>query len=164
MSAGADASTRPIIRPLRSADFPEWTALWDAYLRFYEADIPQATTALTWERLMDPAEPVHGAVGVDPASGRLLGFAHFIEHRSTWVATRSVYLEDLFVTAEARGLGVGHRLIDHVAEHARSIGAPHIHWLTHADNVTAQALYDRLTGGRSGFIQYQLTLDEKSRA
>ena len=86
---------------------------------------------------------------------------HFIEHRSTWVANRSVYLEDLYVAPEARGLGLGRRLIAHVAGHARAIGAPAVHWLTHADNATAQALYDSLTGGRSGFIQYQLNLDER---
>lgn len=161
MSAGSAASPQPVIRPLRPADLADWTNLWNAYQRFYEADIPAETTALTWQRLLDPAEPVHGAVAVDPATGDALGFVHFIEHRSTWVATRSVYLEDLYVSPAARGLGLGRRLIAYVAEHARGIGAPAVHWLTHSSNETAQTLYDSMTGGRSGFIQYQLNLDEK---
>lgn len=161
MSAGTAASRQPVIRPLRPADQTDWMRLWNAYQRFYEVDIPAETTALTWQRLLDPTEPVYGAVAVDPANGDTLGFVHFIEHRSTWVATRSVYLEDLFVSPEARGLGLGRKLIAYVAEQARSIDAPAVHWLTHSSNETAQTLYDSVTGGRSGFIQYQLNLDEK---
>ena len=64
MSAGTAASPQPVIRPLRPADQTDWMRLWNAYQRFYEVDIPAETTALTWQRLLDPTEPVHGAVAV----------------------------------------------------------------------------------------------------
>ncbi|MCK0195667.1 GNAT family N-acetyltransferase [Ancylobacter sp. 6x-1] len=151
-----------VIRSLHPTDCTDWTILWAAYQRFYEVDIPAATSALTWERLMDSAEPVHGAIAVDAATGEALGLVHFIEHRSTWVATRSVYLEDLYVAPAARGRGTGRALIGYVADQARQIGAPGIYWLTHQTNATARTLYDSVTGGPSGFLHYQLNLDVKN--
>ncbi len=158
---GRDRAGDLRIRSLHPTDRTDWSWLWSAYQRFYEADIPAATTEVTWRRLLDRAEPVHGALALDAGTGEALGLVHFIEHRSTWVATRSVYLEDLFVIPEARGRGIARALIGHVADHARGLGAPAIHWLTHSTNTTAQALYDSVTGGRSGFIQYQLNLHTK---
>ena len=48
----------PVVRPLTAADRPRWEPLWAAYLRFYEATIPAATTELTWTRFLDPNEPM----------------------------------------------------------------------------------------------------------
>jgi len=36
--------------------------LWQGYQRFYNATIAEETSALTWRRFLDPAEPMHAAL------------------------------------------------------------------------------------------------------
>ena len=140
------------IRPLRIDERADWEPLWKGYQLFYETDLPDSTTAVTWARLHDPAEPM-GALGAY-VDGRLCGIAHYIFHRSCWSVGDYCYLQDLFVVESARGRGLGRRLIAAVEAVARSAGASRIHWLTQEGNTGARALYDKLAQ-RSGFIQYR---------
>ena len=50
------------IRPITAADHAAWLPLWQGYQRFYQAEIPAETSALTWQRFLDPAEPMHAAL------------------------------------------------------------------------------------------------------
>jgi GNAT superfamily N-acetyltransferase len=47
--------------------------------------------------------------------GRPMGFALFFHNFSTWTGRKGLYLEDLYVTPEARGSGVGTALLRHLA-------------------------------------------------
>jgi len=89
--------------------------------------------------------------------GRLVGIVHYLFHRSGWSISDSCYLQDLFVSQEARGHGVGRALIEAVAEKAREAGSERLYWHTHETNRTAQALYGKLAT-LSGFIQYRKNL------
>jgi GNAT superfamily N-acetyltransferase len=143
------------IRPLRQDERSAWESLWQGYLTFYKAALAPGATDTAWQRLQDPAEPMHllGAF----LDGRLVGIVHYIFHRSTWTVGNYVYLQDLFTTEEARGKGVGRTLIEAVYERAKAAGASRVHWLTHETNETARLLYDRVAD-RSGFIQYRKLL------
>ncbi len=140
------------IRPLDPGERAAWEPLWQDYLIFYESRVSPETTAILWQRLHDPDEPmfVLGAY----AGGRLIGFVQYVFHRSCWTTGDYCYLQDLFVAPAARGLGAGRALIEAVEQAARSHGASRVHWLTKEDNHTARALYDKLAD-RSGFIQYR---------
>jgi GNAT superfamily N-acetyltransferase len=46
--------------------------------------------------------------------GQALGIVHWVLHRTTWSAKDICYLQDLFTVAEARGSGVGRKLIEAV--------------------------------------------------
>lgn len=109
------------IRMVRETDFAQWLPLWKGYQLFYKTDIPETTTATTWSRFLDPAEPMHCAVA--EAQGQLIGIVHYIEHRSCWTTGDYVYLQDLFVAPDIRGKGVGRALIEHVYAHAAKTGA-----------------------------------------
>jgi GNAT superfamily N-acetyltransferase len=63
-------------------------------------------------------------------------------------------LQDLFVHTDARGHGVGRKLIELVYQKAAEEGCAKVHWLTHETNATAQHLYNSV-GERSGFIQFR---------
>lgn len=54
--------------------------------------------------------------------GEPLGMALFFPHYSTWTGTPVLYLEDLFVKAEARGTGAGFALMRALAEVADERG------------------------------------------
>ena len=140
------------IRPATAADFDVWLPLWKGYQDFYRVDIADAVTRNTWDRLLDPAEPMHVALAYD--GGKAIGMVHWIFHRSTWTAGDYCYLQDLYVTPEARGTGAGRKLIEHVYAQAAANNAARVYWLTHETNATAMQLYDRIAD-RSGFIQYR---------
>lgn len=144
------------IAPLRSADRDDWLPLWRGYLEFYETELPEVQTALTFERLTDAAFPLHGAIARDD-DGTAIGIVHWLTHVATWSPTTYCYLEDLFTAPEARGGGVGRALIAHVREWAEASGCDKVYWLTAEDNTTARALYDRVAR-HSGFVHYEIDL------
>ncbi|MBN8813522.1 MULTISPECIES: GNAT family N-acetyltransferase [Sphingomonas] len=47
--------------------------------------------------------------------GRPVGFALFFHNFSTWTGKPGIYLEDLYVTPDARGAGAGKALLRHLA-------------------------------------------------
>ncbi|MDQ0248101.1 N-acetyltransferase family protein [Sphingomonas sp. Sphisp140] len=47
--------------------------------------------------------------------GRPVGFALFFHNFSTWTGKPGIYLEDLYVTPDARGSGAGKALLRHLA-------------------------------------------------
>ena len=143
---------RVVIRPLRVDEREAWEPLWDGYLKFYKASVPAETTAVTWQRFHDDAEPMYvlGAF----VDGKLTGIVHFLYHRSCWTVGNYCYLQDLFVNEGARGHGVGRKLIETVYEKAKAAGASRVHWLTQFENASAQILYDEVAD-RSGFMQYR---------
>lgn len=144
------------IRSFTAEDFDAWYPLWRGYQAFYKVDIPRETSETTWTRLLDPAEPMHGAFALDDA-GRPVGIVHYIEHRSCWTAGNYCYLQDLFVEPGLRGKGHGRALIEHVYGWARAAGCSRVWWLTHETNAHAMLLYDRIAD-RSGFVQYRKVL------
>ena len=143
------------IRPINGADHAVWLPLWQGYQRFYKAEIAEATSAVTWQRFLDPAEPIHAALAWH--NGRAVGLVHYIFHRSCWTTGDYCYLQDLFVTDDLRGAGIGRQLIEHVYAQARAAGASRVHWLTHESNNDAMQLYERIAE-RSGFVQYRQLL------
>ncbi|MBX9914882.1 MAG: GNAT family N-acetyltransferase [Pseudomonadaceae bacterium] len=140
------------IRPISAADHAAWLPLWQGYQRFYQAEIPAATSAVTWQRFLDPTEPMFAALAWQ--GDNAVGLAHGIFHRSCWTTSDYCYLQDLFVSAEVRGAGVGRQLIEYVYAHAQAAGANRVHWLTQEGNTQARQLYERIANC-SGFIQYR---------
>jgi GNAT superfamily N-acetyltransferase len=150
-----------VVRPVRPDDFAAWLPLWSQYQAFYEADVDRLTTVETWGRFMEAREPMHAIVA--DLQGRVVGFAHFVEHRSCWSRHRAMYLEDLFVAPDVRGHGIGRALVMHTYAVARDRGCDRVHWLTHQSNTTAMRLYDQIAD-RSGFVQYARLLETGDRS
>ena len=68
------------ILPLAESDRDDWLPLWLAYLEFYETELSDEQTALTFSRLVDPDYPLYGAIARD-AGGRPIGIVHWLTHR-----------------------------------------------------------------------------------
>lgn len=148
-----------LIRPVQAQDGSGWLPLWRAYLAFYgfagATALPDDVTHTTWQRLLDPSEPVHALVA--QRGDQLVGLTHYLFHRSTWEIGPDCYLQDLFTAEAVRGQGVGRALIAAVGEQARAVGAASVYWQTHETNATAMRLYDQVTA-KSGFVVYRLPL------
>ena len=147
---------RIVVRALGAADRARWTALWAGYNAFYgRAALPAEISEQTWQRMLDPAEPVHGLVAEE--GGEVVGLAHYLYHPSTISLGPSCYLQDLFTDERMRGRGVGRALIQAVYGEAARAGAARVYWQTHETNTAAQGLYDQVAE-RSGFIVYRKLL------
>jgi GNAT superfamily N-acetyltransferase len=149
----------PQIREIARADYERWLPLWHGYNAFYKrvgpTALPAQITQTTWQRFFDPAEPVHALVA--ELNHSLVGFVHYIFHRSTTLLAPICYLQDLFTSADSRGRGVGRALIQAVYLRASEAGSTRVYWQTHETNLVARRLYDRLAE-RSGFIVYRKDL------
>lgn len=145
------------IRPLLPTDRDAWLPLWRGYLDFYETELSADQTSLTWNRILDPQFPIHGAAAVDDEGG-VIGIVHWLTHAATWAAEPYCYLEDLFVAPGVRGGGTGRALIAHVVEWARERGLPRVYWLTQQHNATARTLYDKVATD-TGLVHYQIALE-----
>lgn len=60
--------------------------------------------------------------------GKAAGFALFFHNYSTFLARPGLYLEDLFVLPEARGLGIGKALLKELARIAVERGCGRFEW------------------------------------
>ena len=106
------------VRPLEARDAAAWRRLFNGYIAFYAASVPEHVIDATWRRLMAGGEGAQVAlVAVDDAD-EPFGLAHVVFHRSTWSATWYCYLEDLFVDPARRKEGAGRALIEAVYREA----------------------------------------------
>jgi GNAT superfamily N-acetyltransferase len=60
--------------------------------------------------------------------GTPVGFALFFHNFSTFLGRPGIYLEDLYVRPEARGLGIGRRLLAWLARTALERGCARLDW------------------------------------
>lgn len=142
------------IRSLQQGDRPGWDRLYQGYAEFYGVtQTPQMRdTVFGW--LMDPSHECEGLVA-EAEDGELLGLTHFRPFASPLRAVTNCFLDDLFVTPEARGSGAAAALIEEVRRRASERGWKVLRWITADDNYRARGVYDRLAT-RTGWITYDM--------
>ncbi|WP_134591684.1 GNAT family N-acetyltransferase, partial [Pseudomonas aeruginosa] len=60
--------------------------------------------------------------------GRPIGYAVYFYSYSTWLGRNGIYLEDLYVTPEYRGVGAGRRLLRELAREAVANDCGRLEW------------------------------------
>ena len=143
------------ISSLVLADHDDWIPLWRDYLTFYESELSDEVTAISFSRLAE-RDGMYAAIARDD-HGRAVGFVHWTTHSSTWNPAGYCYLEDLFVAPHVRGGGIGQALIARVRDWAVAAGCGKVYWLTQETNTVARALYDRVAQA-SGFVHYEIPI------
>ena len=115
------------IRPAISGDVPQILGFIRA-LAAYERE-PDAVTATESGLLRDGfgPNPFYFCL-IAEQDGRPVGFALYFYNYSTWMGRPGLYLEDLFVPPEFRGLGIGKALLKRVAAIAVEKGCPRLQW------------------------------------
>jgi GNAT superfamily N-acetyltransferase len=128
------------IVPLDRDNEPALLGLWRAYQEFYRTSgIDAAKNQAHVQRIRDA--PALGRIHLAVDGATAIGFSTvYFTFTSTRVCEVAV-LNDLFVTPERRGAGVGRALIEHAFALARSEGIRFVRWLTEASNTSAQQLY-----------------------
>ncbi|MFV3384044.1 GNAT family N-acetyltransferase [Pseudomonas sp. NY15364] len=90
--------------------------------------------------------------------GQPIGYAVYFFNYSTWLGKHGLYLEDLYVSPEARGLGAGKALLRHLAQLAVARDCGRFEWSVLDWNTPAIDFYESF-GARpqSEWIGYRLT-------
>ena len=144
------------VRPATSDDVPAILRLIKA-LATYERE-PHAVRA-THETLMHTffSDDAHVFAHVADKAGEVVGTTVWFLNYSTWTGRSGLYLEDLFVSENARDRGVGRALFRALAREAIARGCARIDWAVLDWNTPAMAFY-RAIGGRrmSGWEPWRL--------
>jgi ribosomal protein S18 acetylase RimI-like enzyme len=141
---------------VRADDLADLLPLMRGYCDFYEvAPSDDALLNLSRSLLADPEGEGFQLLVRDDAD-RAVGFATVYWSWSTLSAARIAVMNDLFVATDVRGRGVAEALIEECRVRAGRRGAAHLVWQTAPDNVRAQAVYDRIGGRRSQWVDYSL--------
>jgi len=109
------------------------------------------------------ANPVWTAFVVE-ADGYIVGFALFYIRYSTWKGRR-VYLEDLIVTENMRGKGIGKLLFERVMQATRELGFSGMVWQVLDWNQPAIDFYKKYEAGlEPGWLNASLTKQQVQKA
>jgi ribosomal protein S18 acetylase RimI-like enzyme len=146
------------LRQLRPGDdLTSAAKLFDAYRQFYglPADVSAARTYLVM-RLQSAQSTVY----VAEQGGRAVGFMQMYQTFCSLALAPIWVLYDLYVTPDARKLGVAGALLDEAARFGREAGAAYLQLSTAHGNTVAQQVYEA-RGWKQDmeFRTYTLALD-----
>jgi GNAT superfamily N-acetyltransferase len=132
------------IRSIRPEDVPAVVSMVHELAEFERApEQCHLTPPQLQAALFGPAPALYGhvAVGVDDHP---VGFALWFLNFSTWDGVHGIYLEDLYVRPEARGTGLGTRLLATLAALCLERGYTRLQWWVLDWNETALRVYQRV--------------------
>ncbi|KAA2317119.1 GNAT family N-acetyltransferase [Pseudooceanicola sediminis] len=144
------------IRPVRDGDREQWDHLYAGYAAFYQVPQTSEMRDKVWGWLHDPAQESEGLVAQGPG-GKLVGLAHFRPYARPLAASTGLFLDDLFVSPDARGSGAADALIEGVRKIAEARGCSLVRWITAEDNYRGRGLYDRVAS-RTAWVTYDIKL------
>lgn len=115
------------IRPATRADVPQIMTFIRALAAYERASEAVIATEAGLERDGFGPNPFYFCL-IAEYNGRPAGFALSFFNYSTWVGRPGIYIEDLFVEPEVRGLGIGKALLRQVAAIAVEKGCQRLQW------------------------------------
>lgn len=147
-----------LVRQAGPGDVEQLAPLFDAYRQFYQQ---ASDLALARDFLAERLSRAESVVFVAERDGRAVGFVQLYPLFSSTAARprRLWLLNDLFVSPDVRGGGVGRALMERARRLAEETGAVGLELVTAVTNRGAQRLYESL-GYRldDGFLRYELGL------
>lgn len=94
-------------------------------------------------------------------SGSPAGFALFFENFSTFMGRTGLYLEDIYVDEDKRGLGIGKALFQAVAAEAVKCGCQRVDWVCLDWNKPARDFYHKMNAKNlDEWVLYRLSGEE----
>ncbi|MCL2310363.1 MAG: GNAT family N-acetyltransferase [Proteobacteria bacterium] len=135
-----DISSDFTIAPAATRDVPDLVAMVRALAEYEKLQDQCISTEADFQHaLFGPereAEALIARVGDKPA-----GYALFCYNFSTFLARRGLWLEDLFVQPQYRGLGIGKAMLVRLARTAHERGYGRFEWAVLDWNISAIEFY-----------------------
>ncbi|RSH85793.1 uncharacterized protein EHS24_003973 [Apiotrichum porosum] len=131
------------IKPATEADVPDMLKLVHE-LAIYEKE-PDAVIATTETSMFGENKYAEAFVARTPA-GEAVGMALYFFTYSTWLGAPGLYLEDLYVTPDHRGSGLGKRLFGYLGQVAKDRGCMRVEWRVLKWNTPSIDFYEKRLG------------------
>jgi GNAT superfamily N-acetyltransferase len=116
----------------------------------------QTTPARIAATLFGEPRFAHALLADDGGASR--GFALYYFRYSSFLGQPSLWLDDLYVDADARSRGIGARLLARLIAIASSHGCSHLAWTASVNNPRGLAFYDRAGATIVSRTEAQVTL------
>lgn len=148
-----------VIRKAKKEDVPSVFALIKE-LALYEKAPEQVT--LTLNQLEEDGfgeDPIYGLFVAESANA-IIGIALYYEKYSTWTG-RCIFLEDIIVTENERGKGIGHALFEAVIGVAKERNSARMEWQVLDWNEPAINFYNKYNATLDGeWLNGKLTREQ----
>ncbi|MCU1618593.1 MAG: ats [Modestobacter sp.] len=116
------------VRPVRPDDVPTVLRLVRELAAYEQAEHEALMTVEQLSAaLFGPSPALFGHVAL-AGDGEIAGFALWFLNFSTWRGTHGVHLEDLYVSPDHRGTGLGRELLRTLAEECVDRGFSRLEW------------------------------------
>ncbi|MDR0770206.1 MAG: GNAT family N-acetyltransferase [Burkholderiales bacterium] len=134
------ASSDFMIMPATSQDVPELVAMLRALAEYEKLQDQCVSTEADFQRALFGPEREAEAL-IARVGGKAAGYALYCYHFSTFLARRGLWLEDLFVYPQYRGLGIGKAMLVRLAQTAFERGYGRFEWAVLDWNTPAIEFY-----------------------
>lgn len=91
---------------------------------------------------------------VSEVNGKVVGLATYYDIYSSFLAKPGIWLDDIFVYEEYRGLGIGKALMDGICCIAHGAGCARVDWIVARDNDNARAFYTKIGAEISELVRH----------
>lgn len=151
MNADQTAGIR--IREAIEADFPQLVALFFEFATFENLPHKMVNSV---EQMNKEKDYFNGFVAVAPDQ-QIVGYATWFFSYYTFTG-KAMYMDDLYITPDFRGKGLGTLLINRVIEKARETRCNKLRWQVSEWNHAAQGFYKQL-GAEIDEVERNCNLD-----
>jgi GNAT superfamily N-acetyltransferase len=131
------------IRPALATDVPAIHGLILELAQFENLAEMVRTTATDLRTALFGDHPAAEALVAERA-GAIVGYALFFHNFSTFLGSRGLYLEDLYIKASERGTGLGTAMLRHLAALAVERGCGRFEWTVLDWNQKAIDFYEKM--------------------
>jgi GNAT superfamily N-acetyltransferase len=142
------------VRAALPADLPRMAELMRELAAFEK--LPGPDEAAQHRLAQDLGRRFDGFVAIDERAGAIVGYAIHYETYSNFAARPVLWLEDIYVTPDARRGGVATALFREVEREAKRRGCAKVAWAVLGWNVDAQRFYEKLGATRKDWLWYEL--------
>jgi len=144
------------IREARPSDAPQILTFITELADYERARHEVIASVVDIERsLFGEGATAHGLICL--RDGEPVGFAVFFFSYSTWLGRNGLYLEDLYVSPQQRGVGAGKKLLRHLAKIACANDCGRLEWSVLDWNEPAIRFYESIGAQpQSEWVRYRM--------
>ncbi|MBE9195937.1 GNAT family N-acetyltransferase [Synechocystis sp. LEGE 06083] len=139
------------LRPTQVDDLTKVLPLVEAFYQHFSYPFSQTEKAQTLRELWD--NPDRGCFWLIEQDQGVVGYAYVSFYFSLEFGGRTAFIDELFISSDRRGQGIGSRIIELVEGECRKLNLKALHLESERSNERATALYKRM-----GFVDYDRRL------